>query len=177
MGEIEMKPKPVVFAVVVFVLALVSCGDDAEVLGSGLNAPAPVVIDSDMGADDMMALIYLLGIDSVSVEAVTVTGNGLAHCPEGGINARAVLAHVGSAGVPVACGPSEPLSGTNAFPDEWREGAVFLAARLGLGVPGSVDTGAPERMLSSAARQMRSDCTASCMWRVRSRSSVMARSI
>jgi inosine-uridine nucleoside N-ribohydrolase len=136
-------------AAALLALALVSCGDDAEVLGSGLDAPAPVVIDSDMGADDVMALLYLLGIDSVSVEAVTVTGTGLAHCPEGGINARAVLAHVGFAGVPVACGPSEPLSGTNAFPDEWREGADFLVARLGLGVPGSVETGAPELLIET----------------------------
>ena len=92
----------------------------------------PVVVDGDFGPDDMMALLFLLQQPDVSVRAVTVTGTGLAHCPDGAANAMAVLAHVGYRDIPVACGDDTPLEGTNVFPDPWRRGADGLATQLDL---------------------------------------------
>ena len=39
----------------------------------------PVVIDTDMAADDWLAILYLLGRSDVDVQAFTVTGAGEAH--------------------------------------------------------------------------------------------------
>jgi pyrimidine-specific ribonucleoside hydrolase len=85
----------------------------------------PVVVDTDMGQDDMMALLFLLQRPDVRVEAITVSGTGLAHCDPG---VRIVLSLLDVAGapedVPVSCGPQDPLPGTypfpGAFPTSWR---------------------------------------------------------
>ena len=85
----------------------------------------PVVVDTDMGQDDAMALLFLLQAPAVRVEAITVSGTGLAHCDAGVRNVLGLL-EVANApdDLPVACGPEEPLPGTSeavgAFPDEWR---------------------------------------------------------
>jgi pyrimidine-specific ribonucleoside hydrolase len=79
-----------------------------------------VVFDTDLAFDDIMALLYLVQRDDVVVDAVTITGTGEAHCDPGVANAKALLALGGAPDVPVACGRETPLSGSNAFPDEWR---------------------------------------------------------
>jgi inosine-uridine nucleoside N-ribohydrolase len=80
----------------------------------------------------MMALLYLIQEPELHIAAVTVTGTGLAHCPEGAENAAAVLAHLGHEDIPVACGEQVTLGDGNAFPEEWRQGADGLGAQLGL---------------------------------------------
>jgi inosine-uridine nucleoside N-ribohydrolase len=113
-----------------------------EVPDTQFDGKTPVVVDTDMGGDDMMAILYLLQQEDVSLEAVTVTGTGLAHCPAGGANAGAILDHVGAATVPVACGGVEPLEGSNALPTDWRGGADELGTQLGLDVRESVESDA-----------------------------------
>lgn len=113
-----------------------------EVPDTQLDGKTPVVIDTDMGGDDMMAILYLLQQEDVSLEAVTVTGTGLAHCPAGAANARAILDHVGAEDVPVACGALKPLAGSNTLPTDWRNGADQLGTQLGLDVPESVESDA-----------------------------------
>jgi pyrimidine-specific ribonucleoside hydrolase len=102
------------------------------------DAPIPVVLDGDFGPDDMMALLYLVQAPDVELLAVTVSGTGLVHCPQGAVNAEAILAYVEHDDVPVACGQSEPLAGTNAFPEEWRVGADQLAQGLGIATTSTV---------------------------------------
>jgi inosine-uridine nucleoside N-ribohydrolase len=122
-------------AAVLFALALIAsaCGTGS---GEPTTTPAgddiPLIIDGDFGPDDMMALLYLSQEPGLALEAVTVTGTGLAHCPEGADNAAAVLAYLGDEEVPVACGETATLGGDNAFPEEWRLGADGLADQLGL---------------------------------------------
>jgi hypothetical protein len=86
--------------------------------GPDVSAPLrmPVAVDTDLGADDIVALLYLLGRRDVDVVAVTVVGDGLVRCPVGGVHARAVLAAAGCPGIPVAYGTDRPLAGTAAFP-------------------------------------------------------------
>jgi pyrimidine-specific ribonucleoside hydrolase len=117
----------------------------------------PVVVDTDMGQDDMMALLYLLQRTDVRVEAVTVSGTGLAHCAAG-VGIALSLLDVASAptDVPVACGPEEPLKGAypfpGAFPTSWR---VASDAAYGIDLPTSArrpsELTGPE-LLSSAIR-------------------------
>jgi inosine-uridine nucleoside N-ribohydrolase len=85
-----------------------------------------VVVDTDMGLDDTLALLFLASRPDVAIRAVTVVGDGLAHCEPGVANARAVLALAGRDGVPVACGGRRPLLGSNAFPEDWRATADDL---------------------------------------------------
>ena len=94
----------------------------------------PVVIDTDMAADDWLAILYLLGRSDVDVQAITVTGTGEAHCPAGTRNARNLVALAGRPEIPVACGRETPLAGDHAFPTAWRERVDDL---LGLTLPES----------------------------------------
>ncbi len=92
----------------------------------------PVVIDTDMAADDWLAILYLLGRSDVDVLAITVTGTGEAHCSAGTRNALDLAALAGHPEIPVACGRAVPLAGDHAFPPDWRERVDDL---LGLALP------------------------------------------
>lgn len=92
----------------------------------------PVVIDTDMAADDWLAILYLLGRSDVDVQAITVTGAGEAHCAAGTRNALNLAALAGRPEIPVACGREAPLQGDHTFPMEWRARVDNL---LGLALP------------------------------------------
>lgn len=115
-------------------LLLAACGGDMPA------GPRPVVIDTDMGTDDAMAILFLLRRPDVEIKAITVTGAGLAHCEQGVQNALRLLALADYKGIPVTCGRTTPISGTHAFPAEWREGADTL---YGLSLPAARTTASP----------------------------------
>jgi inosine-uridine nucleoside N-ribohydrolase len=122
-----------IVAVVLALIASACAGEDAEQTTTPtVGGSNPVIVDGDFGPDDMMALLYLIQQPDLHLAAVTVTGTGLAHCPQGADNAAAVLAHLGREDTPVACGEQAPLGGENAFPEEWRQAADGLADQLGL---------------------------------------------
>jgi inosine-uridine nucleoside N-ribohydrolase len=83
----------------------------------------PVIVDTDLAGDDLVALAYLASDPRVDLVAVAVSGTGEVRCPRGAEVAAGVLEVLGSGDVPVACGASEPLSGDRAFPTEWRDAA------------------------------------------------------
>jgi pyrimidine-specific ribonucleoside hydrolase len=92
----------------------------------------PFVIDTDMAADDWLAILYLLGRSDVDVKAITVTGAGEAHCAAGTRNALGLAALAGRPEIPVACGRETPLAGSHTFPAPWREAVDDL---FGLTLP------------------------------------------
>jgi inosine-uridine nucleoside N-ribohydrolase len=96
------------------------------------NAPIPILIDTDMAADDWMAILYLLQHSGVAVQAITVTGAGEAHCEPGVQNALDLLALAGNPDIPVACGREMPLQSDHSFPDWLRDSVDSLA---GLTIP------------------------------------------
>ena len=82
--------------------------------------PRPVVITTDMGMDDLLAVYMLLRDPAVDVRAITVDGTGLVHCGPGLRNLRRIL---------VAFGPPDPVrlrprddAGPDGvpFPEDWR---------------------------------------------------------
>ncbi len=79
----------------------------------------PVIIDTDAGSDDLMAIAFLLGRPDVRVEAITVV-NGLAHVGAGARNIVRLLELAGRAEIPVYAGRPEPSAGHAAFPARWR---------------------------------------------------------
>jgi pyrimidine-specific ribonucleoside hydrolase len=91
-----------------------------------------VVVDTDMAADDWMAILYLLQRPDVTVEAITVTGAGEAHCIPGVRHALGLVALSGGDQIPVACGRERPLQGSHTFPHSWREAVDRL---FGLTLP------------------------------------------
>jgi inosine-uridine nucleoside N-ribohydrolase len=92
----------------------------------------PTIIDTDMAADDWLAILYLLEHPDVDVKAITVAGTGEAHCPAGTRNALDLAALAGRPEIPVACGRETPLAGNHTFPREWRERVDSL---MGLSLP------------------------------------------
>ena len=83
-------------------------------------AQSAVIIDTDAGTDDLMAIAFLLARQDVRIEAITVV-DGLAHVQAGGANVLRLLAVAGAGGVPVYLGRAEPMERTAPFPAEWRE--------------------------------------------------------
>jgi pyrimidine-specific ribonucleoside hydrolase len=85
-----------------------------------LGAATPVIVDTDAGTDDMLALAFLLGRGDVHIEAITVV-NGMAHVPAGAANVLALLQLAGHPEIPVYEGSAVPLVGRAAFPASWRK--------------------------------------------------------
>jgi inosine-uridine nucleoside N-ribohydrolase len=79
------------------------------------------IFDTDAGADDVMALTFLLSRQDVEIEAITVC-YGLAHGKQGAINLSKIVS-LADTEIPVYVGPEMPLEnvGQVPFPDEWRE--------------------------------------------------------
>jgi inosine-uridine nucleoside N-ribohydrolase len=111
-------------------LAMAACGgSDSTGEGgsatspSGEDGPVPLVVDTDLAGDDIVALAYLASDPRVDLLAVSVAGTGEVTCPRGAEIAAALLIELGRPDVPVACGVSDPLSGERQFPADWREAA------------------------------------------------------
>jgi inosine-uridine nucleoside N-ribohydrolase len=114
------------------------------------TSPRSFVVDTDMAADDWMALLYLLRRPDVAVKAITVSGTGEAHCAPGVRHALDLVAFANRAMIPVACGRDTPLQGRHVFPTSWREDVDNL---LGLTLPEATTAGAQQsavELLTSA---------------------------
>jgi pyrimidine-specific ribonucleoside hydrolase len=84
-----------------------------------------VIVDTDAGTDDLMAIAFLLSRPDIHVEAITIE-NGMAHVPAGGRNILRLLALAGRNEIPVFLGRESPLSGDQEFPAEWRRASDEL---------------------------------------------------
>lgn len=120
-------------------VALLMAGAGGCAAGSGDDAPLAVVVDTDMGIDDVRALMFLLESENIDIRAVTVAGSGLARCPEAAINAAALLRAFDRADIPVACGRRAPLEGFSAAPTAWRDQSTLMAG-MDLDRSGLADT-------------------------------------
>ena len=93
--------------------------------------PAPlrraVIVDTDAGVDDLIAIAFLLSRPDIHVEAITIE-NGMAHVPAGGRNVLRLLALAGRDDIPVYLGRSTPLMGNQEFPAALRKAADELPA-------------------------------------------------
>ena len=112
------------------ILLLVACGVQSTPRPTPTpfsGTPRHIVIDTDMGTDDRMAILYLLNRPDVKIQAITVTGTGLAHAEPGATNALGLTALAGQPDIPVADGRETPLAGDHAFPPDWRTDADTLS--------------------------------------------------
>jgi inosine-uridine nucleoside N-ribohydrolase len=97
----------------------------------GAAQSPPVIIDTDVGHDDLMAIAFLLARSDVRVEAIAVD-DGLAHVEAGAVNVLRLLALAGRRDVPVYIGSAVPMRGMLAFPAPWRRRADELGDALKL---------------------------------------------
>ena len=128
MGErLSKRGIPVILSLI-FILA--ACGIQPASRATPTpftGVPRPVLIDTDMAGDDWMAILYLLNRPDLSIEAITVSGTGEAHCEPGVKNAMSLADLAGQADIPVSCGRTTPLQGDHTFPSDWRANVDALA--------------------------------------------------
>jgi pyrimidine-specific ribonucleoside hydrolase len=86
---------------------------------AALAQTGPILIDTDAGSDDLLAIAFLVSHPSVHIEAVTIA-NGTAHVDAGARNVARLLDLAGRPQIPVFAGRSAPLRGNAEFPAEWR---------------------------------------------------------
>lgn len=89
-------------------------------LALAVQAQRAILIDTDAGSDDIMAIAFLLSQPAVRIEAITVA-NGLAHPETGAKNLLRLLDLAGRKEIPVFVGRDTPLKGNVEFPAEWRK--------------------------------------------------------
>src|SRR6476469_1330374 len=75
------------------------------------SAHRPVVIDTDMAGDDIIAIATLLTDPTVDLRAIAVDGTGEVHCAPGIANARRLLDAFSRTDVKVGCGRETPGAG------------------------------------------------------------------
>ena len=97
-------------------------------LASPVAQAAPWIIDTDMGTDDWIALLFFARQQRETIAAITVSGNGLSHCPAGRDDAASLLrlSDPKAPIPPIGCGSNQPLDGFASYPQLWRQGSDQL---------------------------------------------------
>jgi inosine-uridine nucleoside N-ribohydrolase len=112
-----------------FLLAILAFSCPAQLAAQSTPRPSAlrraVIVDTDAGADDLMAIAFLLSRPDVHVEAITIV-NGMAHVQAGGRNVLRLLALAGRNDIPVFLGRETPLFGNQEFPAAWRRASDEL---------------------------------------------------
>ena len=80
----------------------------------------PILVDTDVAPDDLVAIAFLVASPAVDIVAITVSGTGEAHCASGVDVVLRLLERLDAPIIDVACGRETPIAGDHAFPDAWR---------------------------------------------------------
>jgi len=110
----------------------------------GAEGPLPLIFDDDGSPDGMIALLYFLENPLFDVKAVTIS-YGEAHPEQFAPVAARLLAALGYPEIPVGYGQDSPLSGTNAFPESWRQPTADF---WGISLPPAADAVTPRPAVS-----------------------------
>jgi pyrimidine-specific ribonucleoside hydrolase len=98
-------------------------GDPAAPTARSTDSPAgrlPLLIETDVAPDDLVAIAFLLASPNAEIEAITVSGTGEAHCGAGVDVVLRLLERLDAPPIDVACGRETPIAGDHAFPNAWR---------------------------------------------------------
>ena len=90
-----------------------------------------VIIDSDMGWDDVLSIAYLMKDPSIDIIGLTVTGCGETDLGWGTIIAQHLLGIGNHQGTPVARGTDVPLALHNVFPQLFKNDMNDIMGLLG----------------------------------------------
>lgn len=96
-------------------------------VGAAATVPSkrPMILDTDMGIDSVIGMLYLIKAPEADLRAITIA-HGIADVDAGTRNALGILEMTGRSAVPVAKGRRTPLRGKRSFPAFWREQANTL---------------------------------------------------
>lgn len=98
----------------------ISCTtQQTEVPEPSAEEPLPIIWDDDGSIDGVTALLYFLQDQGFEVKGATISP-GIAHPGVFASKLSGFLAELQVEGIPIAAGRIHPLSGDNAFPDDWR---------------------------------------------------------
>lgn len=111
---------PLAFLAMLFTFVLTSTGTTGQVHAQ-TRQPIPLIVDTDMGTDDWIAIAYIAQNKNIDLRGVTIVGSGLASCTYAVQNARHILSmSVRNAKKPIGCGSNWPLDGYASYPWVWR---------------------------------------------------------
>lgn len=104
------------------ILLLSLSGEAKLALAENPSQAKPLIVDTDMGTDDWLALAYIAQNRNIDLLGVTIVGNGLGSCDRAPDNARHILSMSGrNANKPIGCGSDWPLDGYASYPTIWRQ--------------------------------------------------------
>jgi pyrimidine-specific ribonucleoside hydrolase len=109
-----------------------SAPTSSSTAGDSAADALPLLIDTDVAPDDIVAISFLLSSPQVKITAITVSGTGEAHCAGGLDVVLRLLERLDAPKIDVACGRETPIAGDRAFPAAWRANAD---AGSGLALP------------------------------------------
>lgn len=87
---------------------------------TNLIKPINLLIDTDMGWDDVLSILYLIKNPNVNIVGITVTGCGETHLADGVEIAKSLL-EMGNIDAPVAAGAAYPGNYNHQFPESFRK--------------------------------------------------------
>ena len=94
-----------------------------------------LIIDTDLGWDDVLALVYLLKRDDLDILGISVSGVGETNLYWGLQIASAILGAVGREDIPIALGSSVPLKYDHAFPQVYKDDINSILGLIGMLIP------------------------------------------
>lgn len=115
-----------------------------------MNPLTKIIIDTDPGVDDAIAILMALAWDSLEVVGITTVG-GNVPLARGTRNALALLEYARRPGLPVARGAARPYRGRYTYSYAYH-GAGGLSRRLPQPLIRPLDTGATEFLAASLAQ-------------------------
>lgn len=93
--------------------------------------PKKVIIDSDMGWDDVLSILYLIKNPSIEIIGVTVTGCGETNLRWGQIIAKTLMELGNQTQATVSIGTSQPLEYQHVFPQSFKDDMNDIMGLLG----------------------------------------------
>jgi len=109
------------------VIALLLCLFIPILQASPTHIKSSVIIDTDMGVDDWLAIAYIANNPNIYLKGITIVGNGLTPCSQAVNNAEYLMGLSARRGkVPIACGSSWPMDGFASYPRSWRVDAMLM---------------------------------------------------
>ncbi|CAB5498216.1 Inosine-uridine preferring nucleoside hydrolase (EC [Bathymodiolus thermophilus thioautotrophic gill symbiont] len=95
------------------------------------NTRKKVIIDTDMGWDDILSILYLIRNPTIEIIGITVTGCGEANLRWGTIIAKTLMDLGDQTQAKICVGTSTPLKFNHVFPQSFRDNVNDIMGLLG----------------------------------------------
>jgi len=106
-----------IFLYIIGILFFFSSITSIAFAGQTKNFPKQFIIDTDMGVDDIIAILYMLRHPDIQVKAITIECDGNADCAPALNNLVNILQLLHRTEIPIAVGSKTPLAGSHHYPE------------------------------------------------------------